>query len=163
MNRSGQTKDYEIGMCCFSAKQEKKQWLVVSESGYCVEVGRHVYPRIVFQWASTIKIQLSTYQFHSLWFDPIGTRNHDLPHSRRAPNPFDSKYSLAFVVFNCYLFLCCVCRSTKGVGPVQSDLIIIPLKINLFSPWYSWKIDELALNNHSLTKGFDCYAKCMSQ
>jgi hypothetical protein len=26
------------------------------------------------------------------------------------------------------------------------------LKINLFSPWYSWKIAELALNNnHSLT------------
>ena len=32
------------------------------------------------------------------------------------------------------------------------DLIIISLKINLFSPWYSWKIAELALNNnHSLT------------
>ena len=33
------------------------------------------------------------------------------------------------------------------------DLIIISLKINLFSPWYtcSWKIAELALyNNHSL-------------
>jgi len=27
------------------------------------------------------------------------------------------------------------------------------LKINLFSPWYSWKIAELALNNnHSLTQ-----------
>jgi hypothetical protein len=32
------------------------------------------------------------------------------------------------------------------------DLIIISLKINLFSLWYSWKIAELALNkNHSLT------------
>ena len=31
------------------------------------------------------------------------------------------------------------------------DLIIISLKINLFSPWYSWKIAEFALsNNHSL-------------
>ena len=31
------------------------------------------------------------------------------------------------------------------------DIIIISLKINLFSPWYSWKIAELALNNnHSL-------------
>jgi hypothetical protein len=29
----------------------------------------------------------------------------------------------------------------------------ISLKINLFSPWYSWKIVELALNNnHSFTK-----------
>ena len=35
----------------------------------------------------------------------------------------------------------------------KADLItIISLKINLFSPWYSWKIVELALNNnHSLT------------
>jgi hypothetical protein len=32
------------------------------------------------------------------------------------------------------------------------DLIIISLKINLFSPWYSWKIAELALSiNQSLT------------
>jgi hypothetical protein len=31
-------------------------------------------------------------------------------------------------------------------------IIIISLKINLFSPWCSWKIAELALNNnHSLT------------
>ena len=34
----------------------------------------------------------------------------------------------------------------------KSDRIIITLKINLFSPRYSWKITELALNNnHSLT------------
>jgi hypothetical protein len=34
--RSGQTKDYEIGICCFSAKRsikEKEQRLVGSESG----------------------------------------------------------------------------------------------------------------------------------
>ena len=30
-------------------------------------------------------------------------------------------------------------------------LIIISLKNNLFSPWYSWKIAELALNNNHLT------------
>ena len=30
--------------------------------------------------------------------------------------------------------------------------VIISMKINLFSPWYSWKIAELALNNnHSIT------------
>ena len=34
----------------------------------------------------------------------------------------------------------------------KADLIIISLKINLFSPWYSWIIAKLALsNNHSLT------------
>ena len=33
----------------------------------------------------------------------------------------------------------------------KTDIIIISLKINLFSLWYSWKIAELALNNnHSL-------------
>jgi hypothetical protein len=33
------------------------------------------------------------------------------------------------------------------------DLIFISLKINLFSPWHSWKIAELALsNNHSLVE-----------
>ena len=38
-------------------------------------------------------------------------------------------------------------------------LIIISLKINLFFPWYSWKIDELALNNnHSLTHSLDFYS-----
>ena len=32
------------------------------------------------------------------------------------------------------------------------DLIVISLKISLFSPWYSWKIAELALSNtHTLT------------
>ena len=37
-------------------------------------------------------------------------------------------------------------------NPTKHDFIIISLKINLFSPWYSWKIVELALNNnHSLT------------
>ena len=34
----------------------------------------------------------------------------------------------------------------------KADLIIILLKINLFLPWYSWKITELVFNNyHSLT------------
>ena len=33
----------------------------------------------------------------------------------------------------------------------KADFIIISMKINLFSPWYSWKIAELSLNNnHSL-------------
>ena len=36
--------------------------------------------------------------------------------------------------------------------------MIISLKINLFSPWYSWKIAELALSNtHSLTTMYNTY------
>ena len=58
----------------------------------------HAYPRLLFQWASTIKIQRSV------------------------------------------------------LVQYKADLIIISLKINLLSPWYSWKIGELALNNnHSIT------------
>jgi hypothetical protein len=61
--RSGQTKDYEIGICCFSAKHaalrgKSKDWLArnqknVSEWSYMSTGG------LLFQGASTIKIQLS--------------------------------------------------------------------------------------------------------
>jgi hypothetical protein len=40
--QSGQTKDYTIGICCFSAEHsalKRKGRLVGSESGYCVRVG----------------------------------------------------------------------------------------------------------------------------
>ena len=44
---------------------------------------------------------------------------------------------------------------TKSVG-------LVLLKINLFSPWYSWKIAELALSdNHSLTYSRN-YIPCIS-
>jgi hypothetical protein len=49
--RSGQTKDYKIGMCCFSAKyaalRRKRQRLVGSKSEKCARVERHVYPQTV--------------------------------------------------------------------------------------------------------------------
>jgi hypothetical protein len=39
----------------------------------------------------------------------------------------------------------------KHVVPL-GHIVMIPSRINLFSPWYCWKIAELALsNNHSLT------------
>jgi hypothetical protein len=52
--RSGQTKDYKIWICCFSTKDRLVQnqnnvseWSNMSTSG------------LLFQWASTIKIQIS--------------------------------------------------------------------------------------------------------
>ena len=47
----GQTTDYKIGICCFSAKhaalrRKSKEW-VGSESEQCVRVERHVFPRTV--------------------------------------------------------------------------------------------------------------------
>ena len=50
--RSGQIKNYKIGICCFSAKhaalRKKEKKLVVSESEQCVRVERHVHPWTVF-------------------------------------------------------------------------------------------------------------------
>ena len=61
--RSSQTKDYKIGICCFSAMHEvlrrkNKDWFArkqynVSEWSDMSTCG------LLFQWASTIKIQLS--------------------------------------------------------------------------------------------------------
>ena len=53
--KSGHTKVYKIGICCFSAKhaalrRKSKDWLA------CVEVERHPTRELLFQWASTIQI-----------------------------------------------------------------------------------------------------------
>ena len=50
--RSGQTKDYEIGICCFSAKhaalrRKSKDWLARNQDNMSKWGGRHVYPRTV--------------------------------------------------------------------------------------------------------------------
>jgi hypothetical protein len=99
--RSVQTKDYGIGICCFSAKhaasmRKSKHWLARNQDN-------------VSEWGDMSVRGLVSVSYHY-------------------KNP------------------------TKRVGLVQ-DLIIISLKINLFSTWYSWKIVELALNNnHLLTR-----------
>jgi hypothetical protein len=90
----GQTKDYDIGICCFSAKHtalrsKNKDWMARNQDN--VSEWSDMSTRELFQWASSIKIQLSV------------------------------------LVWN------------------KADFIIISLKINLFTPWYSWTI------THSLT------------
>ena len=94
--RLGQTKDYKI-VIYFSAKRaalrtKSKDWLARNQDSV-LEWGEMSIRELLFQWGSTIKIQLSEYKV---------------------------------------------------------DLIIILLKITLFSPWYSWKFGELALatTNH---------------
>ena len=100
---SDQTKYYRICICCFSAKhtalrRKSKDWLDWDQN-YVSEWSDMFTLGLLFQWASTIKIQLSML-----------------------------------------------------VQNKANPIIIISLKINLFSPYYSWTIDELALsNNHSLT------------
>ena len=60
---SGQTKDYKIGICCFSAKhaalrRKNKDWLAQNKDNVS-EWGDMSIHWLLFQWASTIKIQLS--------------------------------------------------------------------------------------------------------
>jgi predicted LPLAT superfamily acyltransferase len=61
--RLGQTKDYTIGICCFSAKRaalrrKSKDWLARNQSNLS-EWSDTSTRGLLFQSASTIKIQLS--------------------------------------------------------------------------------------------------------
>jgi len=58
-----QTKDYKISICCFSAKhavlrRKSKDWLARNQDNV-FEWGYMSICWLLFQWASTIKIQLS--------------------------------------------------------------------------------------------------------
>jgi hypothetical protein len=60
---SGQTKDYKIGICCFSAKhaalrRKNKDWLARNQNNVS-ELSDMSTRGLLFQWTSTIKIQLS--------------------------------------------------------------------------------------------------------
>ena len=84
---SGQFKDYMIGICCFSAKHaalrsKNKDWLTRNQDNVSEWADMSIRG-LLFQWASTIKIQ----------------------------------------------------QSVLTIGLVQRDLIIVSLKINLFSSW----------------------------
>ena len=89
-------------MGCFSAKhsalrRKSKDWLDRNQNNVS-ELSDIPTRGLLFQWASTIQIQLNMLVYY------------------------------------------------------KADLITISLKINLFSPWYIWKIAELAINtNNSLT------------
>ena len=59
---SGQTKDYKIGICCFSAKhvawrRESKDWLARNQDNVS-EWGDMSIHRLLFQWDSIIKSKL---------------------------------------------------------------------------------------------------------
>ena len=62
-HRSGQTKNYKIGICCFSAKhaalrRKDKDWLARNQNN--VSEWSDLSTRgLLVQWTSTIKIQLS--------------------------------------------------------------------------------------------------------
>ena len=62
---SGQTKDYEIDIYCFSAKHSafkrmSKDWLAGNPDNVS-ELGDMSIRGLLFQWTSTLKIQLSVF------------------------------------------------------------------------------------------------------
>ena len=66
--RSGQTKDYKIDICCFSAKRaalrsKSKDWLSRNQNNVS-EWSDMFTHRLLFQWASTIQIQLSVFVYN---------------------------------------------------------------------------------------------------
>ena len=61
--QSGQTKDYKMGICCFSTKhaalkRKSKDWLAQNQNNVS-EWSIMSTRGLLFQWASTIKIQLN--------------------------------------------------------------------------------------------------------
>ena len=63
--RSAQIKDYEIGICCFSTKyaalrRKSKDWLAQNQNNVSKGSDMSTY-ELLFQWARTIKIQLSVF------------------------------------------------------------------------------------------------------
>jgi len=61
--QSAQTKDYKIGICCFSAKhaalrRKHKDWLARNQDN-ASKWGKMTIRRLLFQRASTLKIQLN--------------------------------------------------------------------------------------------------------
>jgi hypothetical protein len=61
--RCGQTKDNKIGICCFSAKhaalrRKRQDWLARNQDNVS-ESGDRSIRGLLFQWTSTIQIQLS--------------------------------------------------------------------------------------------------------
>jgi hypothetical protein len=61
--RVGQISDYNIGICCFFAKHvalrsKNKDWLAGNQNNVS-EWGDMSIHGLLFQWASTIKVQLS--------------------------------------------------------------------------------------------------------
>ena len=61
--RSGQTKDYKIGICCFSTKHaalrsKSKEWLARDQNNVSEWSDMSVHG-LLFRWATTIRVQLS--------------------------------------------------------------------------------------------------------
>jgi hypothetical protein len=61
--RSGETKDYKIGICCFFARhaalRRKSKDLLARNQNNVSEWSNMSTCRLLFQWTSTIKIKLS--------------------------------------------------------------------------------------------------------
>jgi hypothetical protein len=98
--RSSKTKDYKIDVCCFSAKhtalrRKSKDWLARNQD-HVSEWGDMSIRGLLFQWASTIKIQLSVLVWYKAdlislkiilflpWYSWVGIKQQSLSQSLNA-------------------------------------------------------------------------------
>ena len=80
--RSGQTKDYKIGILCFSAKQaalkrKSIDWLARNQDNV-FEWGDMSIRGLLFQWTSTIQIWSSTKRNSSSFYWKLTCSRHDI-------------------------------------------------------------------------------------
>jgi hypothetical protein len=75
---TSETKDYKIGICCFSAKnaplRRKSKDLMARNQNNGSEWGHISIHRLLFQWANTVKIQLSMLVLYKVDFTIISLK-----------------------------------------------------------------------------------------
>ena len=121
---SGQIKDYQICICCFSAKKTPLKQIILARNQDNVSEWSDMSTRgLLFQWATTITRNQDNV---SEWSD-MSTRGQLFQWATTI------EIQLTVLVY------------------YRADIIIISSDRNLFSSWNSWKNINLALNNnHSL-------------
>jgi hypothetical protein len=67
-------------------------------------INRGIYPVIIIK-TSRPTFHKHEYKFNCIWFDPTGSRTHDLPHSRRARQPLYHRCSLILLSLKNYLYV----------------------------------------------------------
>jgi hypothetical protein len=130
---SGKTNDNKIGIRCFSVKyttirNKSSDWMSRNQDNMSNQWSNVSTRRLLFQWASTIKIRQRGHHQHctssTLYIINIVHHQHCT--------------SSTLYIINIVHHQHCT----------SSALIIILSKCNLFSPWCNWKLN----NNHSLTR-----------
>jgi hypothetical protein len=132
--RSGQTKDYKIGICCFSVKRENKlifNEMMMSSALYKTNTLSWIFI-VLAHWNNSLRVDMSLHLDTLFWFRAN--------QSALFPYHGENKW-----IFNEMMMSSARRLLFQWASPIKSqlnvlvlykaELIIISLKINLFSPW----------------------------